>query len=94
MGKYAYVKIEYYIISQRNELVNRFFEKYFIFSKIFIFFLSAIVLMKNKGKFFFVLASVFLDFSDQSLRADDCFSSALITISYSIYSPSARSQVP
>ena len=29
MGKYAYVKIEYYIISQVREFVNRFFAKKF-----------------------------------------------------------------
>ena len=45
MGKYAYVKIGYYIISQENGFVNR-------FQKSFLFFLSAIVLIKNKGKFF------------------------------------------
>ena len=27
MGKYAYVKIEYYIISQVREFVNRFLQK-------------------------------------------------------------------
>ena len=26
MGKYAYVEIEYYIISQSNRIVNRFLE--------------------------------------------------------------------
>ena len=37
MGKYACVKIEYYIISQTNEFVNRFYEisqKYFLESLI------------------------------------------------------------
>ena len=29
MGKYAYVKIEYYIISQVNEFVNRFLKNNF-----------------------------------------------------------------
>jgi len=28
MAKYAYVKIEYYIVSQTNEFVNRFYENY------------------------------------------------------------------
>ena len=29
MGKYAYVKIEYYIISQTNEFVNSFYKNVF-----------------------------------------------------------------
>ena len=32
MGKYAYVKIEYYIISQRSEFVNRFSKSFLFFS--------------------------------------------------------------
>ena len=28
MGKYAYVKIEYHVVSQANGFVNRFYENY------------------------------------------------------------------
>lgn len=33
MGKYAYVKIEYYIVSQTNKFVNRFYGNFSKFSQ-------------------------------------------------------------
>ena len=46
MGKYAYVKIEYYIISQTNEFVNSFYKN--VFKKL----QKALAPFRNEGGYF------------------------------------------
>ena len=50
MGKYAYVKIEYYIISQANEFVNRFYD-FLIFLKIFSEIVCQMVKVQKKSRY-------------------------------------------